>query len=95
MNKIDQQTALYSDADGSDKVYILARGTTTGRNCELIRRWGPNGAAKLQEMKEINSKFAIRDEFDCLLQQKRRKGYRVKQGHRQEYTELLVDRIEG
>ncbi len=26
---------------------------------------------------------------------KRRKNYRRKQGHRQEYTELLIDRIEG
>jgi large subunit ribosomal protein L21 len=30
-----------------------------------------------------------------IFKMKRRKGYRVKQGHRQEYTELLVDRIEG
>ena len=26
---------------------------------------------------------------------KRRKNYRRKQGHRQEYTELVIDRIEG
>ena len=30
-----------------------------------------------------------------VFKMKRRKGYRRKQGHRQEYTELLVDRIEG
>ena len=30
-----------------------------------------------------------------VFKMKRRKGYRRKQGHRQAYTELLVDRIEG
>ncbi len=30
-----------------------------------------------------------------LFKQKRRKGYRRKQGHRQDYTELRVERIEG
>jgi large subunit ribosomal protein L21 len=30
-----------------------------------------------------------------VFKMKRRKGYRVKQGHRQEYTELRIDRIEG
>ena len=29
------------------------------------------------------------------FKQKRRKGYRRKYGHRQDYTEILVDRIEG
>ena len=30
-----------------------------------------------------------------VFKMKRRKGYRVKRGHRQEYTELRVERIEG
>jgi large subunit ribosomal protein L21 len=30
-----------------------------------------------------------------VFKMKRRKGYRRKQGHRQDYTEILVDRIEG
>jgi large subunit ribosomal protein L21 len=30
-----------------------------------------------------------------LFKMKRRKGYRRKQGHRQPYTEIRVDRIEG
>jgi len=30
-----------------------------------------------------------------VFKMKRRKGYRRKQGHRQEYTELRIDRIEG
>ena len=30
-----------------------------------------------------------------IFKMKRRKGYRRKQGHRQEYTELLIDRIEA
>ena len=30
-----------------------------------------------------------------VFKMKRRKGYRSKQGHRQDYTEILVDRIEG
>jgi large subunit ribosomal protein L21 len=30
-----------------------------------------------------------------LFKMKRRKGYRRKQGHRQAYTEIRVDRIEG
>jgi len=30
-----------------------------------------------------------------IFKQKRRKGYRRKQGHRQDYTELRVERIEG
>ncbi len=30
-----------------------------------------------------------------LFKMKRRKNYRRKQGHRQNYTEILVDRIEG
>ena len=30
-----------------------------------------------------------------IFKMKRRKGYRRKAGHRQEYTEILVDRIEG
>jgi large subunit ribosomal protein L21 len=30
-----------------------------------------------------------------LFKMKRRKNYRRKQGHRQAYTEILVDRIEG
>jgi large subunit ribosomal protein L21 len=30
-----------------------------------------------------------------LFKMKRRKNYRRKQGHRQDYTEILVDRIEG
>jgi large subunit ribosomal protein L21 len=30
-----------------------------------------------------------------VFKMKRRKGYRRKNGHRQEYTEILVDRIEG
>ena len=30
-----------------------------------------------------------------VFKMKRRKGYRRKTGHRQEYTEILVDRIEG
>jgi large subunit ribosomal protein L21 len=30
-----------------------------------------------------------------VFKMKRRKGYRRKQGHRQSYTEILVDRIEG
>ena len=30
-----------------------------------------------------------------VFKMKRRKGYRVKNGHRQDYTEVLVDRIEG
>jgi large subunit ribosomal protein L21 len=30
-----------------------------------------------------------------IFKMKRRKGYRRKQGHRQDYTEILVDKIEG
>jgi large subunit ribosomal protein L21 len=30
-----------------------------------------------------------------IFKMKRRKGYRRKQGHRQEYTEILIDRIEA
>ena len=30
-----------------------------------------------------------------LFKAKRRKNYRRKQGHRQAYTEILVERIEG
>jgi len=30
-----------------------------------------------------------------IFKMKRRKGYRRKQGHRQDYTEILVDQIEG
>lgn len=30
-----------------------------------------------------------------VFKMKRRKGYRRKQGHRQSYTEILIDRIEG
>jgi large subunit ribosomal protein L21 len=30
-----------------------------------------------------------------IFKMKRRKGYRRKQGHRQDYTEILVDRVEG
>ena len=30
-----------------------------------------------------------------VFKMKRRKGYRRKMGHRQDYTEILVDRIEG
>ena len=30
-----------------------------------------------------------------VFKMKRRKGYRRKQGHRQDYTEILVDRLEG
>jgi large subunit ribosomal protein L21 len=30
-----------------------------------------------------------------VFKMKRRKGYRRKYGHRQDYTEILVDRIEG
>ena len=30
-----------------------------------------------------------------VFKMKRRKGYRRKQGHRQDYTEIRVDRIEG
>jgi large subunit ribosomal protein L21 len=30
-----------------------------------------------------------------IFKMKRRKGYRRKQGHRQDYTEIRVDRIEG
>ena len=30
-----------------------------------------------------------------VFKMKRRKGYRRKAGHRQDYTEILVDRIEG
>ena len=30
-----------------------------------------------------------------VFKMKRRKGYRRKQGHRQDYTEILIDRIEG
>ncbi len=30
-----------------------------------------------------------------IFKMKRRKGYRRKHGHRQSYTEILVDRIEG
>ena len=30
-----------------------------------------------------------------IFKMKRRKGYRRKQGHRQNYTEIRVDKIEG
>jgi large subunit ribosomal protein L21 len=30
-----------------------------------------------------------------VFKMKRRKGYRRKSGHRQDYTEILVDRVEG
>jgi large subunit ribosomal protein L21 len=30
-----------------------------------------------------------------IFKMKRRKGYRRKHGHRQDYTEILVDRVEG
>jgi len=36
-----------------------------------------------------------RGEKITLFKMKRRKNYRRKQGHRQNYTEVLVDRIEG
>jgi large subunit ribosomal protein L21 len=36
-----------------------------------------------------------RGEKLILFKMKRRKGYRRKQGHRQAYTELRIDRIEG
>jgi len=36
-----------------------------------------------------------RGEKITVFKMKRRKGYRRKQGHRQNYTELRVDRIEG
>jgi large subunit ribosomal protein L21 len=36
-----------------------------------------------------------RGEKLVLFKMKRRKGYRRKQGHRQAYTELRIDRIEG
>jgi large subunit ribosomal protein L21 len=36
-----------------------------------------------------------RGEKITIFKMKRRKGYRRKSGHRQDYTELRVDRIEG
>ena len=36
-----------------------------------------------------------RGEKITIFKMKRRKGYRRKQGHRQDYTQLRIERIEG
>lgn len=58
---------------------------------------GPRVGTPLVEGAKVVGTITAQDRADkiTVFKMKRRKGYRRKQGHRQSYTELRVDRIEG
>jgi large subunit ribosomal protein L21 len=58
---------------------------------------GPRVGTPLVEGAKVVGTITAQDRADkiTVFKMKRRKGYRRKQGHRQAYTELRVDRIEG
>ncbi len=57
----------------------------------------PRVGTPLVEGAKVVGTITAQDRADKIIvfHMKRRKGYRRKQGHRQAYTELRVDRIEG
>ena len=57
----------------------------------------PRVGTPLVEGAKVVGTITAQDRADkiTVFKMKRRKGYRRKQGHRQAYTELRVDRIEG
>jgi large subunit ribosomal protein L21 len=58
---------------------------------------GPRVGTPLVGGAKVVGTITAQDRADkiTVFKMKRRKGYRRKQGHRQSYTELRVDRIEG
>jgi len=58
---------------------------------------GPRVGTPTVDGAKVVGTITAQDRADkiTVFKMKRRKGYRRKQGHRQAYTELRVDRIEG
>ena len=58
---------------------------------------GPRVGTPLVEGAKVVGTITAQDRAEkiTVFKMKRRKGYRRKQGHRQSYTELRVDKIEG
>ena len=58
---------------------------------------GPRVGTPLVEGAKVVGTITAQDRAEkiTVFKMKRRKGYRRKQGHRQAYTELRVDKIEG
>jgi len=58
---------------------------------------GPRVGTPLVDGAKVVGTITAQDRAEkiTVFKMKRRKGYRRKQGHRQAYTELRVDRIEG
>ncbi|MDQ3072865.1 MAG: 50S ribosomal protein L21 [Bacteroidota bacterium] len=58
---------------------------------------GDNGEVKLDKLKNITVKAKILDHVKgdkvIVFKKKRRKGYRVKNGHRQQFTKIQVEGI--
>jgi large subunit ribosomal protein L21 len=51
------------------------------------------GTPKLSKKVEATVLSHLKDDKVTVFKKKKRKGYRVKKGHRQQYTEILVDKI--
>lgn len=51
------------------------------------------GAPVLKKTIEATVLETVKDDKVTVFKKKRRKGYRVKRGHRQQYTKLSIDKI--
>jgi large subunit ribosomal protein L21 len=51
------------------------------------------GAPKLSKKIEATVLSHVKDEKVIVFKKKKRKGYRVRKGHKQQYTEIQIDKI--
>lgn len=51
------------------------------------------GSPKLNKKVEATVLDTVKDDKVVVFKKKRRKGYKVRKGHRQQYTELLIEKI--
>ncbi|MBS1514749.1 MAG: 50S ribosomal protein L21 [Bacteroidetes bacterium] len=51
------------------------------------------GAPKLNKKIEATVLGHVKDDKVTVFKKKRRKGYKVTRGHRQQYTQILIDKI--
>ena len=79
---VDKLTGNAGDKVTFDKVLLLAKGSD-------VKIGTPTTGTKV----EATIKGQVRADKVIVFKKKRRKGYRVKNGHRQPYTQITIDSI--
>jgi len=90
--RIDKRDGAPGDKVTFDKVLLISGGDTSGGGEGGVRLGSPVVAGASVEATVMRQG---RDKKIIVFKKRRRKGYRRKQGHRQDFTEVRIDTVAG